>query len=781
MLNRAVLPRLRLRLPSVLAVAQVIALLAGHVCAETVTNRFGFAGKEIFPVDHQIGHLRNVDLDGDGLMDLVVVNNLRSKITLLYNQTGKTNTALARKSSAKREINELPPGSRFRIDSVASEKRISSLVVTDLNSDGRPDIAYYGEPKELVVQYNQGTNSWSAPKRWPLDDGLLNPNALSYGDLNGDSRTDLFLLGDGFIYWLAQDSDHGLSEPEKIPYSGSVQAAQVLDIQGDGREDLLVVNWDNPNPFRFRLQDAGGRLGPEIHFSLPPIRSYWADDLDNDHKTEVVTIAQKSGRAQISHFAEKEAEPLSGAWRRGQFSVLPMTKSTKAQRGMVWADINGDRFSDLLVAEPESGLLKVYFQQPDGTLAASKSFATLTGVTELAVADWDSDGVTEIFVLSSDERQIGVTRLDGNGRVSFPKILPAEGRPLAMTFGSLNSEEKPVLVAVLDINGKRELQLLNADGKVRRQKLNESFKSNPKSIAIHDLNQDGLADVIILIPYEKIKVLLQKKDQEFDEQDVAPPGGSAEQPWMSVADVDGDGKAELLLAQKNFVRAVVLQTETQEAARKGSEWSFSVKEQINGAASNSRIVAATALRNGTNSIASLFLLDAERKSLTLSERDKSGVWDIVRSIPLPVSDFHTLQAVALGDATRNTVAFLGDNSVAWMPLSGRVWEFSELDGYESPIKEAFLHDVVSGDLNNDGRKDLVFLETGKSYIDVVTYEPPHQLIPADRWQVFEERTFRSRRNDAAEPREALIADFNNDGKNDLVVVVHDRIILYPQE
>jgi hypothetical protein len=36
-----------------------------------------------------------------------------------------------------------------------------------------------------------------------------------------------------------------------------------------------------------------GELGPEIYFTLPPIRSYLADDLDGDHKTEVVTIAAK--------------------------------------------------------------------------------------------------------------------------------------------------------------------------------------------------------------------------------------------------------------------------------------------------------------------------------------------------------------------------------------------------------------------------------------------------------------------------------------------------------
>ena len=33
----------------------------------------------------------------------------------------------------------------------------------DFNKDGRPDIAYYGEPKELVVQLNEGTNGWFAP------------------------------------------------------------------------------------------------------------------------------------------------------------------------------------------------------------------------------------------------------------------------------------------------------------------------------------------------------------------------------------------------------------------------------------------------------------------------------------------------------------------------------------------------------------------------------------------------------------------------------------------
>ncbi|HKS37534.1 MAG TPA: VCBS repeat-containing protein [Verrucomicrobiae bacterium] len=743
------------------------------------TNRFGFTGPEIFPIDPQITQLRAADLDGDELEDLIVVNNARSKINLLYNQTGKTNFQVA-KSAAKRELNELPPDARFRIDSIASEKRISSLEVTDLNGDGRADVAYYGEPKELVVQYNQGTNGWGTPRRWPLDEGLLDPNALVHGDLNGDKRTDLLLLAENFIYFLVQNADHTLAEPEKIPYSQKVKSVQVLDVNGDGREDLLLVNWDSPDPFRFRLQNESGQLGPEIHFSMPPVRSYWADDLDGDGKTEIIAVAQKSGRAQISNFAIKPAEPLSGDFKQGQFQVIPLNKTSKARRGVVWTDINRDQLPDLLVAEADSGQLTVLFQNSDGTLAAPKTFATLTGVSEIAVADWDDDAAPDIFLLSADERQVGVTHLDGNGRIPFPQIIPIEGRPLSMAVGPLQPGAKPSLALILDQDGKRELQTRSSDGRTTSQKLAESFKSNPTTLAFHDMNQDGLNDLVVLIPYEKIKVLLQAADKPFDEQDVTPPGGTAEQPWMSRADVDGDGKPELLLAQKNFLRAVVLHADTNRASDKQS-FSFRVKEQINGVAGNSRIVGAAALLNGTNRIASIFLLDAERKSLTLCERDTAGVWQVARNLPLPVSDFSGLEALALGGPGPNSIGFLSLNSVAWMALRGDAWEFAELDGYETSIKDGFLNDVVSGDLNNDGRKELVFLETGRNHLDIVTFELPHQLVPANRWQVFEERTFRGRRSEMPEPREALVTDATGDGRNDLVVLVHDRILLYPQE
>ncbi len=620
-----------------------------------------------------ISLLHAADLTGDGLNDLIVANNLRSKINILYNHTGKTNDAADAKPPRKLEINELPPDARFRIDSIPVDERIGSLVVADLNGDGRPDIAFYGDAKDLEVIYNLGTNGWSDPKRWHIDDGQMSPNALADGDLNGDGRTDLALLGDnGSLYFLAQKADHTLAEPQKIPYSGTPKAVQIVDIDGDGRNDLLLVDFDSPTPFRFRLQNSSGQLGPEIYFKTPPIRSFDADNLGGDAKNYVVTIAQSTGRAEVSQFTRKPAEVLSGAFHLGQFQILPLNKSDVAQRGLLWADVNGDGRPDLLVAEPESGQLSVYLQQADGTLASPKTFPTLAGVSQIAAADWNGDGKPSIFLLSQDEHAVGVTQFDKNGRLPFPTLLPLDGKPLAMAVGPLKPGAKPTLAIIVDKDGQRSLVTRTADGKMKTQKLSDSFKSNPSSFTIEDVNQDGLADLVVLIPYEKVKVLLQKSGGDFDEVDVDPPGGALDQPWLASADVDGDGKPELLLPQKNFVRAVVLERGDKiPGSTNQPGWVFRVKDQINGADSDSRIVGATAVPNGKNATPSIFLFDAEHKQLTLCERDATGVWQIVRNIDLPVTDFNSVQTVALGGKNVQSVAFLGQNMVAWHGAGGR--------------------------------------------------------------------------------------------------------------
>ena len=72
-----------------------------RVRAQSGTNTFGFTGHETYPIDAGIALMHAADLTGNGLNDLIVVNNPRGKIDLLYNQTGKTNRAATPRASWK--------------------------------------------------------------------------------------------------------------------------------------------------------------------------------------------------------------------------------------------------------------------------------------------------------------------------------------------------------------------------------------------------------------------------------------------------------------------------------------------------------------------------------------------------------------------------------------------------------------------------------------------------------------------------------------------------------
>lgn len=768
-------------------VSTLILSFTVSICDANQMDLYNFTGPEIYPIDDSIGLLHAADLTGDGLNDLIVADNEHYQIALLYNQTGKTNWMRAMTPvSPLQGVNQLPFDARFRLDSIPVDEQISALAVADLNGDGRPDFVFYGDGKDLEVIYNLGTNGWSDPERWHLDDGQMNASALAVGDLTGDHRPDIVLLGDnGSLYFFRQRADHTFGEPEKIPYSGTPKAVQVMDVNGDDRKDLLLVDWDSPTPFRFRPQNRTGQLGPEIYLKTQPVRAYCLVNLAGNSNQFISTIAENSDRAEVSEFTQRPAKVLSGRLCQGQFQVLPLFKTSAAQRGELWVDLTGKGRPDLLVSDPDSGQISIYVQQPDGSLAPPQTFSTLAGVSQIAEANWHRGRQPEIFLLSQSEQAVGMTQLTKGGKFPFPTLVPIDGTPLIMTVGPLRRGAKPTLCLIVDKEGQRYLMTYDVKGKTRTQKLSASFTDTPVAMMIQDVNQDGLPDLVVLVPYDKVKVLLQKPDGSFDEEDVPYPGGGIAQPWMT--SVELDKRPELLLPGKNFVRAVVLEKKMETLSSTNQpQWVFRVTDQINGMASDSQIAGATAVQSGHDSAPAIFLLDTQYNQLTLCQRSKTGVWQIVNNVPLPVSGFNELQSVALGGDSNRTVqsiAFLGQDALAWMPLAGMVWDFNPLASYDTPVNDGYLDDVEAGDFNGDGHKELVFLETTQHDLEIVSFNSHHKLTPAIRWQVFEDHTFRNDSDDSAEPREALVANVtgHKDKKRDLIVVVHDRVLVYPQE
>jgi hypothetical protein len=154
--------------------------------------------------------------------------------------------------------------------------------------------------------------------------------------------------------------------------------------------------------------------------------------------------------------------------------------------------------------------------------------------------------------LSRDENAVGVTQFDTNGHLPFPTLIPLDGKPLVMAVGALKPGAKPTLAIIVDKDGVRSLVTRTADGKTKTQKLSDSFKSNPTTLAIQDVNQDGLADLVVLIPYEKIKVLLQNLPAILTRRTLTRRAARWNSRGSPSADVDGDGKTGFAPAAEKF-------------------------------------------------------------------------------------------------------------------------------------------------------------------------------------------------------------------------------------
>jgi len=109
-------------------------------------------------------------------------------------------------------------------------------------------VAYYGEPKELVV-HSSGHQRLELAETLAAGRRLLDQNGLASGDLNGDGERTC-CCWPKTTSTSSPDHEPCARRAGENPLFRHVRAIQILDIDGDGREDLLLVNWDSPNPFR---------------------------------------------------------------------------------------------------------------------------------------------------------------------------------------------------------------------------------------------------------------------------------------------------------------------------------------------------------------------------------------------------------------------------------------------------------------------------------------------------------------------------------------------------
>jgi hypothetical protein len=313
----------------------------------------------------------------------------------------------------------------------------------------------------------------------------------------------------------------------------------------------------------------------------------------------------------------------------------------------------------------------------------------------------------------------------------------------------------------------------------------KKLTSNPDGLKIIDVDQDGLEDVLIFVKYESPILLRQTQKRKFEVVDWPTAQASlikeATLTSTAVGNVNGKDGNELLIAQRNFARSLVFSG--------GKNWT--VLDQYNAKSTDNRISATAAFyidQKTKSERPDVLLLDGQKGQLQILRYGEDKTYRIDKEINVgkweDCDHLKILNESLTGNAGKGIVLFDGKKFAIVTPSadSNGFANLEQVFTYETKIKDGLYGNLTAGDINSDGVVDIILVDYKNNNIEILTFDAKQNPVSATKFKIFEEKGYREQTGRAGvEPREMEVSDVTGDGKADLVTVIHDRIIIYPQD
>lgn len=730
---------------------------------------FGFDGIEVVPIGPGAGPLIAEDLDGDGLTDLVIANNYKSRIEI---QRQRANASPEEQKIPTR-INEIPEHWRYERIEIPMNIEVSALATTDLDKDGATDLLVAGRPGTVLAYRQAEPGRFELLRRTRVRDLTASRDGFVVADVLGpDGPEDLIALAGGRIRIWPLDGGR-LDTPEELnPGDATLVAVLAEDVNGDELLDLIGIAPDDEAPVRIWLasrEDGRKTLGPQLRFEMPPLREATTVRLPNAKKASLAVIERPSRRLAVHELStETEAKNAGEA----SLEVHGFPDPGQRTRDLVVVDVDGDGLPDVLSTDRDENAIATWVQRPGSGLGAAQRSPTYAEVDAIEAADIDGDGVAEVFTLSEKEGVVGRSNWK-NGSITFPEALEiAPGHvPVAMHIAEL--EAGPALVVVAKDARKHVVDVVPLNGGEATRIDLGSLSRSPDALLAIDADQDGRRDILLFTP-DKPMTMLKSGEDGFailDKDDMGQFGlvqGAAANNTFPY-DIDSDGNQELLIADRNFIRAVRYDTEPKGQASPG----WQVVDQLN-ADRDSKLVSVAALDDRIVSA------DREGRRLLVFERAGDG-WKVMDEIGIRGLIPQSIHAGPFtGTAGENDLLLVGSDAFAIARLGEGQPTLVETGFWRPNDLRRVPHEIGTGDVNGDGYIDLVSLDAGEQMADIMSFSDQGRLHPMSSFKIFESKIFSAGEPREFEPRQAIIADVSGDGADDLILLTHDRILVYPQ-
>ncbi|MEE8207959.1 MAG: carboxypeptidase regulatory-like domain-containing protein, partial [Nitrosomonadaceae bacterium] len=268
-----------------------------------------------------------------------------------------------------------------------------------------------------------------------------------------------------------------------------IQTLYIHDMDSDGSNDVLIGGYEyNPNygGFEIHLQSPAGTYSstPDIHqhtttqTTWGPTTGADAGDFDSNGDMDVAGGGYSGIGPRGWVYVYEQTEGLSFTYSQGLETSNPQLAEA--------ADFNNDGLMDISIAEPVSGVIRIWLQKSNGGFSTTSDYGIWPWsswpyyyIQEYTVADLNNDGLLD--VLMSYEERIADPSSESFIYVAFTTAIfyqPDTGWP----SGSPITQTDPDVILLRDTISSETWNLgINAMG-----------------IGIGDLNNDGLDDVTVL-------------------------------------------------------------------------------------------------------------------------------------------------------------------------------------------------------------------------------------------------------------------------------------------
>lgn len=318
----------------------------------------------------------------------------------------------------------------------------------DLNKDGFPDIvALFQTSSTVQVHKNSGSGSFSVSSSRSVGSA---PYGMLVADLDGNNNLDVAVAsaGTGSVGVLLGDGLGSIANSVSSGTGGSQPLSLVaLDANSDGSLDLLVANSGSALTGNLGLllgnKTAAFGMGTGIATNATSLIALTATDVDGNGKLDLVG-AHRLSQAGVSN--------LSVLIHRGQ-AVAPLfalwaAKTQQANpNALASGDVNRDGFGDVVVTNDlgTTGKLTVHTGAASGQLGdATASYDTDGIPTAVALSDLDGDGLLDAVVANQTSVSGNLSLFRGRGdgtfspsqRIDFPTAV----KPLSVAVGDLDQD-----------------------------------------------------------------------------------------------------------------------------------------------------------------------------------------------------------------------------------------------------------------------------------------------------------------------------------------------------